>query len=49
MIVYWYLVPIPPREEKLSDVSTQQLHIKNSGLSDAGSFVTQMSEAGPRW
>lgn len=48
MIVYWYLVPNPPGEEKLSDVSAQQLHIKNS-LSDTGSFVTQVSEAGPRY
>lgn len=30
MIVYWYLAPNPPGEEKLSDVSTQQLHVKNS-------------------
>lgn len=39
MIVYWYLAPKPPGEEKLSDVSTQQLHIKNSHLLDTGSFV----------
>lgn len=37
MIVYWYLAPNPPGEEKLSDVSTQQLHIKNSSLLDTGS------------
>ena len=40
MIVYWYLAPNPPGEEKLSDVSTQQLHIKNSSLLDAGSCET---------
>lgn len=37
MIVYWYLAPNPPGEEKLSDVSTQQLRIKNSSLLDTGS------------
>lgn len=37
MIVYWYLAPNPPGEEKLSDVSTPQLHIENSSLLDAGS------------
>ena len=40
MIVYWYLAPNPPGEEKLSDVSTQQLHIKNSSLLDTRSCDT---------
>lgn len=40
MIVYWYLAPNPPGEEKLSDVSTPQLHIENSSLLDAGSCET---------
>jgi hypothetical protein len=32
MIVYWDVAPTQPGEEKLSDVSCQQLHIKNSIL-----------------
>ena len=47
MIVYWYLAPNPPGEEKLSDVSTQQLHIKNSSLVNTRSFVTWMLVTGP--